>query len=157
MTSWETCWHGYCCHLIPSKVLLTERCLVLLNVGVYPKWFLGKSHDIGIYIYIPKWFWGKLGYFSLVSFLYRSFKSVIFSCQVFDGDEGRWKTTTMLQAFLVPGGTAVGRIGGFPKRKRRPPALRRSLFWHLLPAELVHLGPKGADDIKVGSGPCEWL
>eukprot|EP00435_Cladocopium_sp_Y103_P018865 s3725_g4.t1 len=24
-------------------------------------------------------------------------------CKVFDGDEGRWKTTTMLQAFLVPG------------------------------------------------------
>eukprot|EP00913_Durusdinium_trenchii_P020920 g19656.t1 len=24
-------------------------------------------------------------------------------CKVFDGDEGRWKTTTLLQAFLVPG------------------------------------------------------
>ena len=33
--------------------------------------------------------------------LYDVYISIEF--QVFDGDEGRWKTTTLMQAFLVPG------------------------------------------------------
>ena len=119
--------------------VLFWRCLVgCWMLG--PKFFWAR--------YDPSWDTGWMFAFFGVSFLYRSV-----SChfhQVFDGDEGRWKTTTMLQAFLVPGRTCCRGPGREQARRVRESSKgdrgvsARSLFRHLLPAELVHLGPKGA-------------